>query len=65
MIPAGTVIPSEIIITKDHYMQRKKCWHYSVSPNYDMPEAEYLKALDVLAMNAGIKIREKRRASNR
>ena len=65
IIPAGTVIPPEIIITKDHYMQRKKCWHYSVSPNYDMPEAEYLKALDVLAMNAGIKIREKRRASNR
>lgn len=65
VIPAGTIIPLEIIITKDHYMQRKKCWHYSVSPNYDMPASEYLKALDVLAMNAGIKIREKRRGNNR
>jgi len=57
VIPAGTVIPKEIIITKDHYMDRKKCWHYSISPNYDMPVSEYLKALDELAMYAGVSLK--------
>lgn len=65
LIPAGTIIPKEIIITKDHYMQKKKCWHYSISPNYDMPEKDYLKALDILALNAGIKIRGRNHANNR
>ncbi|GAB2191029.1 hypothetical protein MAH1_26370 [Sessilibacter sp. MAH1] len=64
VIPAGTVIPKEIIITKDHFMQRKKCWHYSISPNYDMPEKQYLHALDVLARNAGIKIKERKNGHN-
>lgn len=57
VIPIGTAIPNELIITKDHYMPRKKCWHYSISPNYDMPKSKYTKALDVLAINAGIKLR--------
>ncbi len=57
VIPAGTVIPHELIITKDHYMSRKKCWHYSISPNYDMPKAKFTRALDVLAINAGLKLR--------
>ncbi len=65
VIPAGTIIPKEIIITKDHYMQKKKCWHYSISPNYDMPKREYLKALDALAFNAGIKVKGKRHANHR
>ena len=46
-------------------MQKKKCWHYSISPNYDMPEREYLKALDRLAFNAGIKIKGKHHANDR
>ncbi|CCN70539.1 hypothetical protein [Vibrio nigripulchritudo] len=65
VIPAGTTIPKELIITKDHYMQKKKCWHYSISPNFDMSENDYLKALDVLALNAGIKIKVKNHANNR
>lgn len=65
IIPAGTIIPKELIITKDHYMQRKKCWHYSISPNFDMPEKEYLKALDALAFNAEIKVKGKRNANHR
>lgn len=65
VIPAGTIIPKELIITKDHYMQKKKCWHYSISPNYDMPEKEYLKALDALAFSAGIKFKGVRHARNR
>jgi hypothetical protein len=66
-IPAGTVIPNELIITKDHFMKRKGCWHYSISPNYDMPVKRYLNALDRFAMNAGIKLnfRNKCYANNR
>jgi len=65
VIPKGVVIPSQLIITKDFYMSRKKCWHYSISPNYDMPLDDYFKALDQLAINAGIKIRSLRNARNR
>lgn len=50
-IPKGTPIPNELIITKDHWMARKGCWHYSISPNYDMPVSDFLAALDKLAIN--------------
>jgi hypothetical protein len=43
-------------------MTRKKCWHYSISPNEDMEVETYLKALDQLAINAGINLRGLRRA---
>ena len=33
-------------------MARKKGWHYSISPNYDMPVEMFLAALDKLAKNA-------------
>ena len=56
IIPAGTVVPRELIITKDHYIPGKKSWHYSISPNFDMPVSKFLKALDQLAMNAKIKV---------
>lgn len=62
VIPAGTFIPDELIITKDHYLTRRKCWHYSISPNYDMPEIKYLNALDQLAMNAGVELKVKKNA---
>jgi len=57
VIPKGTNIPQELVITKDHYMPRKKCWHYSISPNYDMSKANLTNALDKLAYNAGIRTR--------
>jgi|SRR5690606_24791821 len=56
VIPAGTVVPSELVITKDHYIPKKKSWHYSISPNFDMPVVKFLKALDQLAVNAKIKL---------
>ncbi|HTF97513.1 MAG TPA: hypothetical protein VL995_15340 [Cellvibrio sp.] len=56
IIPAGTVVPRELIITKDHYIPSKESWHYSISPNFDMPVSKFLKALDQLAVNAKIKI---------
>jgi hypothetical protein len=62
VIPAGTVIPNELIITKDHYIPRRKCWHYSISPNYDMPVTVFLRALDALACNAGIQLKSQRHA---
>ncbi|EHH2451433.1 hypothetical protein MPV89_004207 [Vibrio vulnificus] len=55
VIPAGTHIPEELLITKDHYIPRKKCWHYSISPNFDMPKEKLVEALDKLAYNAGIR----------
>lgn len=56
VIPAGTVVPPELVITKDHYIPKKKSWHYSISPNFDMPVTKFLKALDQLAINAKIKL---------
>lgn len=57
IIPKGTTIPNELIITKDHYIPRKKSWHYSISPNFDMPVSNFLNALDKLAFNAKIRIK--------
>jgi len=57
VIPAGTVVPHELIITKDHYIPKKKSWHYSISPNFDMTVSSFLSALDQLAINAKIKIK--------
>lgn len=56
VIPAGTIIPKELVITKDHYIPKKDSWHYSISPNFDMPVNKFLRALDQLAINAEIKI---------
>lgn len=55
-IPAGTLIPNGLIITRDNFMARKGCWHYSISPNHDMPVDELLRALDQFAKNAEIQI---------
>ncbi|MDP5189076.1 hypothetical protein [Rheinheimera baltica] len=54
-IPAGTIIPKELVITKDHYIPKKNSWHYSISPNFDMPVSKFLRSLDQLAINAEIK----------
>ena len=62
VIPAGTIVPPELIITKDHFIASKKSWHYSISPNYDMPVTNFLRALDKLAANAKIHIGNKKHA---
>jgi hypothetical protein len=59
IIPAGTIIPSELIITQDHFIPKKKCWHYSISANFDMPVTKFLNALDILAKNANISFKAK------
>lgn len=60
-IPAGTLIPNALIITRDHFVTGKDCWHYSISPNRDMPVDELLRALDQFAMNARIQTTASRR----
>ena len=55
LIPAGTHVPPELIITKDRYIKQLRCWHYSISPNYDMTKDAFMEALDKLAYNAGIR----------
>jgi hypothetical protein len=61
-IPKGTFIPPEIIITKDYFIARKGCWHYSISPNYDMTVEKFLKALDDLARNAEVRMGARKNA---
>ncbi|MBV2129019.1 hypothetical protein [Arsukibacterium indicum] len=51
-IPEGTQIPSGLIITKDSYNRRFNATHYSISPNYTMPKAQFIALLDQLARNA-------------
>jgi len=59
VIPAGTVIPPGLVISRDHVMhiRGKTCRHYSISPNYSMPLTQYLLLLDQLAANAKIELR--------
>jgi len=62
VIPAGTALPDEIVITKDHYVSAKESWHYSISPNYDMPVTDFFSALDKLALAIGQRIKVERNA---
>ncbi|WDE09117.1 hypothetical protein SG34_030590 [Thalassomonas viridans] len=62
VIPAKTRIPEKLIITKDHFVAAKKAWHYSISPNFDMPVDDFLAALDELAVNARIKLQVRKNA---
>lgn len=52
VIPKGTEVPAGLVITKDHYIARYSATHYSVSPNFDMPASQFIRLLDILAMNA-------------
>lgn len=61
-IPAGTEIPAELSITKDYFWEKKRCWHFTISPSYNMPVALFIAALDQLALNARIQSQAKRNA---
>jgi len=52
VIPSGTVIPTGLVVTKDHFIKRYSSTHYSVSPNFDMPSSRYIQLLNQLAQNA-------------
>jgi hypothetical protein len=51
-IPKGTVIPDGLIIVKDDYNKKYKATHYSLSPNQDMTQMQFMQLLDQLARNA-------------
>ena len=58
-IPKGTLIPSGLVITRDHYISKYSATHYySVSPNFDMPTSQFLNLLNLLAMNAKLRQQE-------
>jgi hypothetical protein len=51
-IPAGTIIPHGLIITKDHSIESINITHYTIRPLNDMPLTEYKKLLRILAQKA-------------
>jgi hypothetical protein len=57
-IPAGTMIPPGLIITKDDYNARYQATHYSISPNYTMPKKQFTALLDQLAESARAQVRK-------
>jgi hypothetical protein len=50
--PKGTEIPNGLIIVKDSYSKKYQATHYSLSPNYTMPQTQFKLLLDRLARNA-------------
>jgi len=44
-----TKIPNGLVITKDDWHKKFKCFHYTIRPNWDMPVAKYCMLLDELA----------------
>jgi len=51
-IPAGTIIPHGLSITKDHTIESINITHYTIRPLNDMPLTEYEKLLHILAQKA-------------
>lgn len=51
-IPAGTEIPTGLIIVKDKFNEKYQATHYSISPNFTMPKKQFVALLDALAKNA-------------
>ncbi|WP_308366894.1 MULTISPECIES: hypothetical protein [unclassified Microbulbifer] len=51
-IPAGTEIPTGLIIIKGEYNQKYKATHYSICPNHRMRKDLFIRLLDRLAYNA-------------
>lgn len=51
-IPAGTLIPHGLDITKDHTIGAINITHYTIRPINDMPLNEYKKLLSILAQKA-------------
>ncbi|WP_299587150.1 hypothetical protein [uncultured Microbulbifer sp.] len=42
-------IPKGLVITKDDWHKRFKCFHYTIRPNWDMPVTKFCMLLDNLA----------------
>ena len=44
-----TKIPKGLVITKDDWHKKFKCFHYTIRPNWDMPVTKFCMLLDELA----------------
>lgn len=44
-----TKIPHGLVITKDDWHKKFKCFHYTIRPNWDMPVSKFCMLLDKLA----------------
>lgn len=44
-----TKIPRGLVITKDDWHKRFKCFHYTIRPNWDMPVTKFCMLLDEMA----------------
>lgn len=42
-------IPKGLVITKDSWHKKFKCFHYTIRPNWDMPVTKFCVLLDELA----------------
>ncbi len=43
-----TKIPRGLVITKDDWHKKFKCYHYTIRPNWDMPVSKFCMLLDQL-----------------
>jgi len=42
-------IPHGLVITKDKFHKKFKCYHYTIRPNWDMPVSKFCMLLDELS----------------
>lgn len=52
MIPAGTLIPPGLMVTRDHYLRDHQATHYTLGPKDDMPLELFIQTLKVVAQKA-------------
>ena len=52
MIPANTVLPDNLAVTKDHYLRSYGAAHYTIAPKDDMPLELFIQSLKVVAAKA-------------
>jgi hypothetical protein len=48
-IPAGTIMPTGLVIVRDHYNEYLGATHYTVAPEHDMPLQQFRMLLASLA----------------
>lgn len=55
-IPAGTTLPSGLVIVKDRYNKDLGATHYTIAPEHDMPLDIFKMLLNQLAAQLGNKV---------
>lgn len=48
LLSIKTKIPFGLVITKDEFHPKFKCYHYTIRPNWDMPVTKFCMLLDAL-----------------